>query len=148
MNYARFYMLLSKIPYDGDREDLKRDLVQRCTGGRTDSLREVTEKEYAYLCRMMGPMCAKDEARDYNDYLRRKARSSCLKLMQQIGIDTTNWNTVNAYCRSPKIAGTEFRKLDTEELYELSRKLRMIKRKQEKNGGAIQSQPTEHYPNN
>ena len=34
-NYARFYALLKELPYEGDREDLKKSLVSQATGGRT-----------------------------------------------------------------------------------------------------------------
>lgn len=61
---------------------------------------------------------------------RRQARSVCLKLMQQTGVDTTDWDTVNRFCMSPKIAGVEFRELDIEDLGRLSSKLRMILKKQ------------------
>ena len=60
----------------------------------------------------------------------RKSRSVCLRLMQKIGVDTTSWRVVNDYCKSPKIAGADFRVLSIHDLDRLSLKLRMILKKQ------------------
>ena len=64
--------------------------------------------------------------------LRRK-RSVALHLLQKNGIDTTDWNCVNAYCKNPRISGKEFGKLTVEELELLCIKLRLIMRKDNKN---------------
>ena len=64
----------------------------------------------------------------YREELRRK-RSAVLHLLQKIGVDTTDWDRVNAYCRNPRISGKEFSKLTIEELEILSVKLRIIRRK-------------------
>ena len=37
-NFARFYTILNRMPYVGDKEDLKRELVLQGTNGRTLSL--------------------------------------------------------------------------------------------------------------
>lgn len=130
-NYVRFYTLLNRMPYKGDKEDLKRSLVSEFSHGRTGSIKDVTWQEYNGMCAAMERMTLSQE-RDRWKEERRRARSVCLKLMQQIGVDTTNWNTVNRFCISPKIAGGEFRELDVEDLGRLSLKLRMILRKQSK----------------
>lgn len=51
-NYARFYVLLNRLPTE-DREELKASLVGQYTGGRTESLREMTDKEYDAMCEAM-----------------------------------------------------------------------------------------------
>lgn len=130
-NYVRFYTLLSRMPYKGDKEDLKRSLVSEFSLGRTGTLKEITRQEYNAMCVAMERMMPSQE-RDRWKEERRRVRSVCLKLMQQIGVDTTNWNTVNRFCISPKIAGVEFRELDIEDLGRLSLKLRMILKKQSK----------------
>lgn len=127
-NFSRFYSLLKRMPYEGDREDLKCELVSQATSGRTCSLKEVSRKEYHSMCETMERLCP-DDGREKHEYRRRKARSSCLKLMQQIGVDTTDWNAVNSYCRSPKIAGKAFRDLGIPELESMSLRLRMILKK-------------------
>ena len=60
----------------------------------------------------------------------RYRRSVCLKLMQKLGIDTSDWARVNAYCMNPRIAGRPFSEVSAEGLSELSVKLRMILKKQ------------------
>lgn len=129
-SYHRFYSLLSKLPYDGEKEDLKRLLVSQVTNGRTISLREITQKEYNSLCAMMERVCP-NNGREQYEARRRKSRSICLRLLQKIGVDTTSWRAVNGYCKSPKIAGTEFRNLSIDDLDRLSLKLRMILKKKE-----------------
>lgn len=129
-NFSRFYSLLKKIPYEGDKEDLKCDLVSQGTNGRTSSLKEVTRKEYDSICDTMEKLCP-NNGREKFEARRRKSRSVCLKLLQKIGVDTTDWNAINHYCRSPKIACVPFRELDIEALDKLSIKLRVILKKKE-----------------
>lgn len=131
-NFARFYALFNKIPCSGDREEFKKEMVSNATLGRTDSLREVTRREYQDLCEALEkvcPMSAEAKSREAaHDELRRQ-RSICLKLMQKLGIDTADWNRVNTFCQDGRIAGKVFRFLDTLELEQLSKKLRSIERK-------------------
>ena len=100
-NFARFYATFNKISYSGDREDLKKEMVEKVTFGRTNSLREVTKREYQDLCR----------------------------LMQRLGVNTLDWNRINAFCQDGRIAGKQFRDITTEELKLLACKLRSIERK-------------------
>lgn len=116
-NYARFYGLLKKLP-DADKETL----VSSFTNGRTMSLREMTSKEYAAMCASM------EELTGWKVKVK-KARSVCLKLMQQAGIDTTDWQRINEFCRHPKIAGKVFARLTLADLDSLQTKLRAIMRK-------------------
>ena len=127
-NYARFYTLLKRMPYEGDKDDLKRELVSQGTNGRTESLKDVTPKEYAAICEAMERVVPA-ALKDWYVEQRRRQRSICLKLMQQIGVDTTSWTAINNYCKSPKIAGKEFRTIGIEDLKNLSLKLRMILKK-------------------
>ena len=126
-NFARFYGILKRVPKIGDNEYLKKEMVSVATGGRTESLKEITRKEYDDLCNLL----EKRFPEERNIYVeqRRKKRSSCLKLLQKIGVDTTSWTAINNYCKSPKIAGKVFAELDIEELQQLSLKLRMILKK-------------------
>nr|WP_287575613.1 hypothetical protein [Prevotella sp.] len=130
-NFARFYSILKRVPKIGDNEYLKKEMVSVATGGRTESLKEITRKEYDDLCNILEKRFP--EKRNIYVEQRRKKRSSCLKLLQKIGVDTTNWTAINNYCKSPKIAGKVFAELDIEELQHLSLKLRMILKKQEDN---------------
>lgn len=126
-NFARFYSILKRVPKIGDNEYLKKEMVSVATGGRTESLKEITRKEYDDLCNLLEKRFP--EKRNIYVEQRRKKRSSCLKLLQKIGVDTTSWPAINDYCKSPKIAGKVFADLDIEELQQLSLKLRMILKK-------------------
>ena len=126
-NFARFYSILKQKKKIGDNEYLKKEMVSVATGGRTESLKEITRKEYDDLCNLLEKRFP--EKRNIYVEQRRKKRSSCLKLLQKIGVDTTNWTAINNYCKSPKIAGKVFADLDIEELQQLSLKLRMILKK-------------------
>lgn len=132
-NYARFYVLLNRLP-TADRDELKATLVSQYTGGRTESLREMTNKEYDAMCEAMQQMDKNYKTREaYREELRRK-RSTVLKLLQKQGIDTTDWDRVDTYCENPRIAGKRFARLTTEELEAVAVKLRIIQRKErEKN---------------
>lgn len=128
-NYARFYTLLNRLPCS-DREELKRNLVLQYTNGRTESLKEVTDKEYYAMCEDLQNQVNGDKVRQIaRDNLRRK-RSSVLHQLQKMGIDTTNWNAINRYCEQPRIAGKEFRHLTEDELDMLFLKLKMIHKKE------------------
>lgn len=120
-NYHRFYASLIRLS-GGNTEDIKETLVSSFTDGRTTSLKEMTQKEY-------NAMCASLEERTGMKEQLKKKRSLCLKLMQKAGIDTTDWQRVNAFCEDPRIAGKVFARLTSEELEKLSVKLRSIQRK-------------------
>lgn len=132
LNYARFYTLLGKLPYEGDREELKQQLVAGASNGRTTSLRELTHQEYLAMCRDL------EQRTGWRDELRH-ARSVCLRQMQKLGVDTTDWQRVNALCLDPRIAGKVFAKLSVDELQELQVKLRSIERR----GGLARRQDPE-----
>lgn len=116
-NYARFYTLLKKLPC-ADKETL----VSSFTNGRTTSLREMSAKEYETMCVSL------EEQTGWKSELKKK-RSLCLKLMQQLGIDTSDWARVDNFCQHPRLAGKTFRKISIEELQGLAVKLRTIKQK-------------------
>lgn len=135
-NYARFYALLKLLPYDGDREDLKKSLVSQATGGRTESLKETTTSEYSSLCSMMEERVPKAGADALHRLtlrreIRRK-RSMALHQMQLWGVDTANWDVVNKFCMDKRIAGKSFRALSGDELDALTLKVRAMIWKREK----------------
>ena len=117
-NYHRFYASLNRLQCV-DREDLKETLVSSFTGGRTTSLKEMTIKEYDVMCASL------EERTGWKEQLKKK-RSLCLKLMQKAGIDTTDWQRINDFCRNPRIAGKEFARLGVKDLDVLQVKLRVI----------------------
>ena len=94
------------------------------------------------MCRDMEQVAGYDERMsDIRRELRRK-RSVCLKLMQQLGIDTTDWDRVNAFCEDARIAGKAFRYISIDELEALAVKLRVIKRKKEASPGSSEARGT------
>lgn len=129
-NYGAFYTLLNRLP-TSDRDALKESVVLQYTDNRTSSLREMTLQEYnaavAGMQKLVPPTYQEQLLK-----IRRQKRSAVLHQMQLLGIDTSNWDKVNAFCRDSRIAGKEFRELDCEELDALQVKLRAIRRKKEK----------------
>ena len=121
-NYHRFYASFNKLPKRGDDEDTKAALVSQYTGGRTTHLGEMTQREYTACCKALEQMLG------YGDQ-RKRHRSICLHLMQEIGIDTKDWQRINDFCSHPRISGKVFALLGIPELEALELKLRAIKRK-------------------
>lgn len=121
-NYARFYASFNELPYSGDRDEFKKDIVAQFTWNRTTSLKEMTKEEYNACCNALEKMSGrKDKIK--------KERSSCLKLMQKLGVNTSDWPTVDNFCMNPRIAGKRFSHISLEELIALQKKLRAIERK-------------------
>lgn len=130
-SYARFYALLKRMP--GECETIKQTLVSRFTQGRTTSLREVNAEEYETMCKAMEaeiahPGMSTDE---YQDRLRR-ARSAALRRMRRYGIDTADWDAIDAFTSDARIAGKRFALLSIDELNGLTAKLEAIARKGKK----------------
>ena len=116
-NYAAFYALLRQL-----EGITKEELVIQWTNGRTDSLRAMEVNEYNAMLRAM-----KSETTD--EAARKKARSAALKQMQRYGVDTADWDAVDRFCCSPKIAGKKFSHLTIGELQALRRKLLSMQNK-------------------
>ncbi len=127
-NFHRFYALLNRLHTEGGKEDFKETLVSSFTNRRTTSLREMSVKEYETMCSSL------EEQTGWKSELKKK-RSLCLKLMQQLGVDTSDWARVDNFCQHPRLAGKPFRKISVEGLQDLAVKLRAIKQK----GGLKQS---------
>lgn len=134
-NYSRFYSALNRLPWSGDREELKAEVVKQFTFGRTVHVSEMTDKEYFGACDSMERMLPTTES--VGEALKRaamvrekkKCRSMALHQIQLYGVDTTDWGKVNEFCRQGRIAGKEFRELDCEELRRLTKKMRAINSK-------------------
>lgn len=121
-NFGRFFTAIRALNHIGDRDEVKKSIVWQYTNGRTDSLREMSRAEYNKCCEDLElKVGLKEELR--------KERSATLKLMQKMGVDTTDWNRVNLLCRDTRIIGKEFYHITAEEHRALRRKLRSIDRK-------------------
>lgn len=121
-NFARFYAAFARLPHSGDREEFKRSIIHQYTWGRTDSLKEMSRQEYQACC------AALEALSGMRDDLR-KARSRCLKLMQRVGVDTSSWERIDAFCTHPRIGSKPFARLSITQLDALSTKLHAIARK-------------------
>lgn len=128
-NYARFYLLLKRMP-GAEKETL----IAQFTGGRTTHLREMVMSEYNAMCREMERVSGVDkEWKEQRDLLR-KAKSGALRQLQLYGVDTTSWDKVDTFCLNPRICGKVFRYMTIEELNALNRKMRAINKKSQKVG--------------
>lgn len=121
-NYAAFYALLKSMPGVS-----KEDLVLQWTNGRTSSLKEMSEREYTLMIRQLRQQVENLEEK-------KKARSAVLKQFQLYGIDTTDWDAVDRFCCTPRIAGKPFRYLTIPELKALRVKMLSIRNKAELKG--------------
>lgn len=119
-NYKHFYGLLRHLPVH--TEEMKEQFVLKYTDGRAKSLKDMRPWEYDRMCKALeASLGQQSELRHH--------RSIALKLMQQLGIDTTDWVRINAFCRDSRIMGSEFGVLIVEDLKVLAKKLRGIQRK-------------------
>lgn len=125
-NYSRFYSLLRQMP-EADKETL----VEQFTNGRTVHVHEMSEAEYRVMCNEMERVSGYAERSAAYKKSRKRQRSICLHSMQQLGIDTSDWQRVNDFCRNKRISGKPFAALSVDELKALHVKLLMISR----NGG-------------
>lgn len=128
-NYSSFYGLLRILP-GSDKDALKEEIVYQFTNGRTRSLREMSLLEYNDAVRAMEKLIPPGTESEAQRLLKRK-RSDVLHQMQLLGVDTADWKKVDAFCCDKRIAGKCFRYLDDEELSQLLKKLRAIRRKKE-----------------
>ena len=127
-SYARFYALLRQM--QGDREQIKETLILQFTKGRTTSLREMQKDEYEAMCRAMEaeiehPGLSTEEFRREQ----KRLRSAVLHRMQRLGVDTSDWDVVDAFCLSNRIARKEFARLSLAELRVMVSKLEAMGRK-------------------
>jgi hypothetical protein len=106
----------------------KATLVEQYTHGRTTHLHETTANEYRMMCEEMERVSGYEERRKAYQQRLRKQRSVCLKLLQKLGVNTTDWSIVDNFCCNPRVLGKRFAQLDEEELGTLQVKLRMIER--------------------
>lgn len=130
--HSQFYALLASMP-GADKEEL----VWEYSHKLTTSLSEFYKKRPAQYKQMISDMqrtisqSAKpdDRTKLIIDRELKSRRSAILLRLQKMGIDTTNWSTVNKFMRNPKIAGKTLGEMDTEEMDLLIPKLESIMKK-------------------
>ncbi|MCR5326743.1 MAG: hypothetical protein K6E37_08380 [Bacteroidales bacterium] len=126
-NYSRFYAIAKAKGID--LELYKEDLVSEFTHGRTTSLREMKESEYESMCDCLQNDRQQSESREAYFARRRKSRSAVLNRIQRLGINTTDFSKVDAFCLDKRIAGKPFGMLTPDELDALIPKLEAMLRK-------------------
>lgn len=115
-NFSRFFASFNELPcYCGSREEFKKEIVSQYTFGRTESLKEMTWQEYNDCCDGLEKLSGRKERLKRN-------RSICLKLIQEIGVDTTDWQRINEFCKHPRICGKEFARIRLDEMEDFQRK--------------------------
>lgn len=126
-SFSRFYAICRAKGID--IEQFKDVLISEFTKGRTDSLKEMTEAEYNEMCDCLQNDRHLDGAGEAFLARRRKARSAVLTRIQKLGVDTTDFAKVNAFCQDKRIAGKPFGMLTVDELDALIPKLEAMLRK-------------------
>lgn len=117
--FKQFYALLKQHPHVD-----KNELVMQFTDGRTSSLNEMADGEYNQMIRALEDASAPSRIEI------KRWRSSALLRIGRLGINTIdNWDAINTFVSSPKIAGKAFYDLSIAELQQLVRKLEAIERK-------------------
>lgn len=121
--YARFWAIF------GQQQHIDKDeLVLQFTDGRTTHLSQMKADEYNELCDALEGRYNKTA---YEQQVK-KARSAVLLRVGRLGINTIdNWDEVNAFLLSPKIAGKLLYEMSLDEMKALVKKLEAITR----NGG-------------
>lgn len=122
-DFSRFFVLLKKHP-----QVTKEEIVSQFTDGRTTSLREMRREEFDQMCDTL--QYGTVQEREARELQLKRYRSAVLLRMGRLGINTIdNWDGINAFCESPKIAGKKFYDLSIPELRTLVQKLESIIRK-------------------
>ena len=122
-DYSRFYALLKQNPM-ADKEEL----VSQFTGGRTTHVSQMRQDEFIALCDAL--QYGSPGERKAQELALKRARSAVLLRIGRLGINTIdNWEGINSFVGSPKIAGKKFYDLSVDELNALVSKLETIIRK-------------------
>lgn len=130
-SFAKFYVLLGQMPGVN-----KEDLVWQYSAMLTTSLREFYERNPIGYARMVGDMqqtvnamnkqTPRKTAVNENTAELKRLRSAVLHRLQKHGIDTTDWNRVNAFMRQPRIAGKTLGEMSIDELKAFIPKMQSI----------------------
>ncbi len=127
MTYSRFYAIAKAKGID--LENHKEELILQFTDGRTSSLKDMKQKEYDEMCDCLQTGRHPNETPDQHKARLKRYRSDVLYRIQKLGIDTTDWDEVNEFCKNPRISGKPFALLTVDELKAMIPKLEAILRK-------------------
>lgn len=115
----------------GIDEETRRAMICDLTNGRTASTRDLTYSEGQYLSGYLDGAVHEDRDLSIGERAIKRQRSGVLKRLQLLGIDTTNWDSVNNYLCDRRIAGQPLYKMDSDALQMVIRKLEQILKKRE-----------------
>ena len=139
--YSDIYAMMSRLVSDYTDPEVKESLVYGASEGRTIHLHELTDLELgrlrAGLKRLLKQPLplpdAPNAAKNQHIYEPRgglkSRRRAVLALLTKYGINTRDWDAINAFVRDKRIAGKEFAELTSDELTALSKKLHAILKK-------------------
>lgn len=128
--HARFYAVFGKMT-GADKETL----VWQYSNMLTTSLNEFKEKSpQGYNAMIIDlekkfPKKPKETTRTEAEAETKKLRSGILHRLQKHGIDTTDWDCVNRFLESPKIAGKRLYNMTSDEMKDFIRKMESILKK-------------------
>lgn len=138
--YSDIYAMIGRLAVELEPKEVKESMVYEASGGRTIHLTELTEKELSMLRKGLRKALEQPakESRLSNGCktgtgMKRK-RSTVLALLTKYGVNTRDWDAINAFVSHPRIAGKEFAELTGDELDLLRKKMHAILKKG-KSGG-------------
>ncbi|HLO59020.1 MAG TPA: hypothetical protein VK172_14915 [Lentimicrobium sp.] len=114
----RFNALLAA----GQMMDAKEHIL---SGYGVSSTLDLTEPELDGLISRVEKLLA--QKKDDTDKAIREWRHKCLRKMNECGINTNDWNAVNAFMLNKRICGKHLYELDLKELQVLHRKLHNVR---------------------
>ena len=126
--YSDLYAMMTALGSPLEVSELKELLCAGASGGRTSSLSDLTPSELSKLREQLRAQTGSKPVRE--DKSRKRKRSAVLKLLTDYGVDTRDWDVINAFVAQPRLAGKPFARLDNDELEALRRKLWAMLRKQ------------------
>nr|DAS14487.1 MAG TPA: Protein of unknown function (DUF1018) [Caudoviricetes sp.] len=112
-------------------EETRRAMIAELTDGRTNSTRELTYSEAQYFAGYINGAAKENRDLSIGERAIKRQRSGVLKRLQLLGVDTTNWDSVNAFLCGKRIAGKPLYELDSKELQATVRKLEKILKKRD-----------------
>lgn len=128
--YSDLYAMMTALGSPLEVSELKELLCAGVSDDRTTSLSELTSSELSKLRTQLRAQTGSKPTK--GDKSRKRKRSAVLKLLTDYGIDTRNWDAINAFVAQPRLAGKPFARLDNDELEALRRKLWAMLRKRER----------------
>lgn len=134
-DYSDIWAMLGRLSVESDLEpkEIKESMVYNLTSGRTVRLSELSTPELGTLRKGLRKALGQgSDASGRRDPSRARQRSRVLALLTKYGIDTKDWEAINAFCLSPRIAGKAFAELTRDELTALAKKMHAILRKSAK----------------